>query len=535
MGADLPKPALPSVLLAFLSLLLAVICWKWINTWIVPRFLGTYPPPPGPFPWPVIGNALQLGSLPHISFVSLAKKYGEVFQIKLGSKKVVVLNGEKVIRQALVQKGTDFASRPRFPSFKFVSGGRSLAFGVYNERWKAHRKIAQSTVRAFSTRNPQTKKTLGQHVLNEARELIALFSELGEGGKFFSPGRHLVVTVANVMSAICFGRRYHHGDLEFQSLLSNNDKFSKTIGAGSLVDVMPWLQLFPNPVRNVFRGFQQVNDEFYRFVYSKFLQHRKTAHHGVTRDIMDAFIHILIGNEEMKNGQPGTTLLESEHVPSTVTDIFGASQDTLSTALQWLIFFLIRYTDIQKMMQEEVDRVIGRSRLPCIEDQPNLPYIMAFLYELMRFSSFVPVTIPHATTKDTHLMGYNIPKDTVVFVNQWSVNHDLVKWSSPEEFNPSRFLDDKGFLNKDMASSVMIFSVGKRRCIGEEMSKMQLFLFTSILVHQCEFAANPTCNLNQECDYGLSIRPKPFMISMKLRDGNMSLLDNTILRNQAEK
>ncbi|KAM9316767.1 cytochrome P450 1B1 [Gastrophryne carolinensis] len=489
---------------------------------------------------------MQLGSSPHLAFVAMAKKYGNIFQIKLGSYRVVVLNGDMVIHHALLHKGADFASRPGFPSFRLVSGGRSMAFGVYNDRWRAHRKIAQSTVRAFSTENRDTKRHLGKHVLNETRELISFFSTLGEGGKYFAPKDHLVVAVANVMCAVCFGRRYSHKDLEFQSLLANNDKFSRTVGAGSMVDVMPWLQYFPNPVRTVFHDFQKVNKEFYDFVYNKYIQHHKTAIWGVTRDMMDAFIHILasvdgkivqskdLSKKNQINSHPGRHLLETEHVPATVCDIFGASQDTLSTSLQWLMFFLIRYPDIQKKMQHEVDRVVGRDRIPCIDDQPNLPYIMAFLYELMRFSSFVPVTIPHATTKNTNLMGYNIPKDTVVFVNQWSVNHDSLKWSNPEEFDPNRFLDDRGFLNKDKVSNVMIFSIGKRRCIGEELSKTQLFLFASILAHQCTFIANPTENFNQQCEYGLSIKPKSFTVRMSLRDGNMDLLDNSVLTINSE-
>ncbi|KAM4693202.1 cytochrome P450 1B1 [Discoglossus pictus] len=546
MYEELPTTPLQFLLSFFCALALIHLC-KWLQQWVFPRWYENAHPP-GPFPWPLIGNAMQLGSSPHLSFVDFAKRYGDVFQIKLGSQKVVVLNGDRAIRQALLQKGADFAGRPTFPSFKVVSGGRSLAFGVFDERWRVHRKVAHSTVRAFSTGNAQTKCSMGRHVLTEAKELISLFTRLGEGGKYFYPGRHLVVSVANVMSAVCFGRRYSHDDLEFQSLLSNNDKFSKTVGAGSLVDVMPWLQHFPNPVRTVFSNFQQVNKDFYSFVYNKFVQHRSTVTWGKTRDMMDAFIHILIQNDGngvnshkedrrdgVKNGQQALHLLETDHVPATVTDIFGASQDTLSTALQWLIFFLIRYPNIQVKMQEEVDKVIGRDRLPMVDDQPNLPYIMAFLYELMRFSSFVPVTIPHATTKDTDLLGFHIPKDTVVFVNQWSVNHDPEKWSKPEEFNPSRFLDDKGFLNKDLVSSVMIFSIGKRRCIGEELSKMQLFLFASLLAHQCTFTANPAVKLNLNCDYGLSIKPKPFMVSMTLRDGNMDLLDNAILRMTTEE
>lgn len=193
-----------------------------------------------------------------------------------------------------------------------------------------------------------------------------------------------------------------------------------------------------------------------------------------------------------------------------------------------------RYPKVQAKMQEEVDRIVGRDRLPCAEDQPRLPYIMAFLYESMRFSSFVPVTIPHATTTNTFIMGYLIPKDTVVFINQWSVNHDPAKWSNPEDFDPTRFLDENGFINKDLTSSVMIFSMGKRRCIGEELSKMQLFLFTSILVHQCHFTANPNEDPKMDFIYGLTIKPKPFTLNVTLRD-TMDLLDKAVQRLQAEK
>ncbi|NWS87638.1 CP1B1 protein, partial [Toxostoma redivivum] len=257
----------------------------------------------------------------------------------------------------------------------------------------------------------------------------------------------------------------------------------------------------------------------------KFLQHQRSLRPGAApRDMMDAFIRL-------QREQP---LLQLEHVPATVTDIFGASQDTLSTALQWLLIFLIRYPKVQAKMQEEVDRIVGRDRLPCVEDQPHLPYIMAFLYESMRFSSFVPVTIPHATTTNTFIMGYLIPKDTVIFVNQWSVNHDPAKWSNPEDFDPTRFLDENGFINKDLTSSVMIFSLGKRRCIGEELSKVQLFLFTSILVHQCNFTANPNEDPKMDFTYGLTIKPKPFTLNVTLRD-TMDLLDQAVQRLQAEK
>uniref|UniRef100_A0A8B9J304 Cytochrome P450 family 1 subfamily B member 1 n=1 Tax=Amazona collaria TaxID=241587 RepID=A0A8B9J304_9PSIT len=477
-------PPLQSSLLLLLCLLTAIHLGKLLLQ--QRRRQGQRQAPPGPFPWPLIGNAAQLGSAPHLSFARLASTYGAVFQLRLGRWPVVVLNGESAIRQALVRQGAAFAGRPPFPSFRLVSGGRSLAFGGYSELWKLHRRAAHATVRAFSTGSRGTRHLLERHLLGEVRALVALLVSGSAGGAFFDPSRVLLVAVANVMSALCFGRRYSHGDGEFLRLVGRNEQFGRAVGAGSLVDALPWLQRFPSPVRAAYRAFRDLNRDFYGFVRGKFLQHQRSLRPGAApRDMMDAFIRL-------QREQPR---LQLEHVPATVTDIFGAKN-----CLEVLCMYA--------KMQEEVDRIVGRDRLPCAEDQPHLPYITAFLYESMRFSSFVPVTIPHATTANTFIMGYLIPKDTVIFINQWSVNHDPAKWSNPEDFDPSRFLDENGFINKDLTSSVMIFSLGKRRCIGEELSKVQLFLFTSILVHQCNFIANPNEDPKMDFTYGLTIKPK---------------------------
>ncbi|XP_030628183.1 cytochrome P450 1B1 [Chanos chanos] len=514
MEEDFTQLSSRTILLASLTSLVVIHLWFWLQ-----RYRSCHGPP-GPFPWPIIGNAAQLGSTPHVYFSRMAKKYGSVFQIKLGSRAVVVLNGD-AIKQALIKKGIDFAGRPDFTSFQVISNGNSMAFGNYSEWWKMHRKVAQSTIRSFSTSNIHTKRALENHVVGEIRELVKLFLRRTEEQAYFQPHTYLVVSVANIMSAVCFGNRYSYDDTEFQQVVGRNDQFTKTVGAGSIVDVMPWLQYFPNPIKTLFEHFKELNKEFYQFILSKVVEHRKTIESSIVRDMTDAFIFAL----DQGMSVPPNVSLGKEYVPSIMSDIFGASQDTLSTALQWIILILVRYPEIQKRLQDEVDRVADRSRLPSIEDQPRLPYVMAFIYEVMRFTSFVPVTIPHSTTTDTTIGGYPIPKGTVIFVNQWSMNHDPTKWENPDVFNPLRFLDEDGQLNKDLTSNVLIFSVGKRRCIGEDLSKMQLFLFTSVLMHQCNFTPETTPSMDYM--YGLTLKPNPFKVAVSLRD-DLKLLEEVV-------
>ncbi|NXP53381.1 CP1B1 protein, partial [Heliornis fulica] len=445
--------------------------------------------------------------LPHLALGQMANRYGAVFQLQLGCRRVVVLNGEAAIRRALVSSGTHFAGRPDFPSFELVSGGRSVAFRSCSPSWRARRRLAHAALRARST-----AAEVERHVVAEAGDLIRLFLQHSRGGTYFEPSPLLVVANANVLCALCFGRRYDHADSEFTALLGRNDRFGQTVGAGSMVDVLPWLLHFPNPVRRIFRDFQALNRELHSFVRTKVAQHRQTFDPHTLRDISDVMIAAVERGDRPPEG------LGPEDVEGAMTDIFGAGQDTTSTALSWVLLLLLKHPRLQRDLQAQLDQVVGRSRLPTAEDRPHLPLLEAFIYETLRYSSFVPITIPHATTDDVELEGFHIPKGTVVFINQWSVNNDSSKWPNPQRFDPTRFLDAQQRLDHDQASRVMIFSAGHRRCIGDQLSKLQLFLFTAILLHQCSFHANPAELLTMDFIHGLALRPRPFTVTVRQRD-----------------
>lgn len=61
-------------------------------------------------------------------------------------------------------------------------------------------------------------------------------------------------------------------------------------------------------------------------------------------------------------------------------------------------------------VHEEIDRVIGRHKLPMMEDQPSLPYTTAVIQEVQRYADIVPVSTPSLTSRDTELSNCVIPK-----------------------------------------------------------------------------------------------------------------------------
>ena len=129
--------------------------------------------PPGPWGVPVLGNLLQLGRKPHETLTNYREKYGDVFQITMGSRKTVVLNGLETIRTALIRHAEDFAGRPDFYTFNFIASGKSMGFGDYGPRWKLHRRLAQNALSLFVNSKHNPMETAIQE---EADQLVANLS-----------------------------------------------------------------------------------------------------------------------------------------------------------------------------------------------------------------------------------------------------------------------------------------------------------------------------------------------------------------------
>lgn len=462
---------------------------------------------PGPKPLPIIGNVLEVGRNPYLSLTAMSERYGDVFQIQIGMRPVVVLSGSETVRQALIKQGDEFAGRPDLYSFRFIGDGKSLAFssdqvGV----WRARRKLAYSALRSFSSlegKNPEYSCVLEEHISKEGEYLIKQLNKVMEADGSFDPFRYIVVSVANVICGMCFGRRYDHNDQELVSLVNLSDEFGQVVGSGNPADFIPILQYLPS---TTMKKFLDINARFNTFVQKIVSDHYSTFDKHNIRDITDSLIDHC---EDRKLDENANVQMSDEKIVGIVNDLFGAGFDTISTGLSWSFMYLVTYPEIQERLYQELKNKVGLDRAPVLSDKANLPYLEAFILELFRHSSFLPFTIPHCTSKNTSLNGYFIPKDTCVFINQWQINHDPKLWKDPSSFNPDRFLSADGTeLNKLEGEKVMAFGLGKRRCIGEVIARNEVFLFLAIIIQNLHLEAKPGQLQDMTPEYGLTMKPK---------------------------
>ncbi|KAF6317068.1 cytochrome P450 family 2 subfamily E member 1 [Rhinolophus ferrumequinum] len=145
-------------------------------------------------------------------------------------------------------------------------------------------------------------------------------------------------------------------------------------------------------------------------------------------------------------------------------------------------FLLEALRQTQEKLHEEIDRVIGPSRLPAIKDRLEMPYMDAVVHEIMRFINLVPLNVYHKATRDTVFRGYEIPKGTIIIPTLDSLLYDKQEFPDPEQFKPEHFLNENGKFK--YSDHFKAFSAGKRVCVGEGLARMELFLFlTAMLQH----------------------------------------------------
>ncbi|XP_048108790.1 cytochrome P450 2J6-like isoform X2 [Alosa alosa] len=130
--------------------------------------------PPGPLCWPVIGNTVTIDfKKAHLELCRLAEQYGNIYSLKMSSSWSVVLNGYKMVREALVTQGDTMADRPESALSMEVSNH----LGVVTSNgylWRQQRKFALFTLKYFGV----GKKSLESAILDEFTHLSRDIEEL---------------------------------------------------------------------------------------------------------------------------------------------------------------------------------------------------------------------------------------------------------------------------------------------------------------------------------------------------------------------
>lgn len=222
------------------SLLLVFFLWSILRTHHHRRKM-----PPGPFPFPLIGNAHQMGSDPPYSMEWLRRKYGKIYTLTLPVGTFVIVNGSKAAREALVAKRDDFAGRPgdaaNFP-LRDIFNGKDISFTDFGPSFLFRRKIISSALHVYGEGLQVAEERVGR----EVDELLDWLE--GNDGREIFLNEGIIATMMNIMSEWLFSKRYEFNDPTLKMLFNFNEKLLYVTQQGRFYQAFPFLKYLPTKV-----------------------------------------------------------------------------------------------------------------------------------------------------------------------------------------------------------------------------------------------------------------------------------------------
>ncbi|GAB6026988.1 hypothetical protein CHUAL_013654 [Chamberlinius hualienensis] len=422
--------------------------------WSIERINVIKKLPPGPWGFPLVGYLPWINKAAYKSFMDIGERYGGLFCLNLGNETIVVLNDWRAVKATLIDQPNVFSGRKYFHITEALMQNKSL-LSSDGKPWKIQRKLTIQCLKNIGF----LKKSMESHILHLAQEVT---------------------------------EKSYLRDFDLTLL------------------VFEWLRFIP-PNGFGYKQIMKANDVIIKTLKATINSHLNNWKDGDANDFIDYYI------AEIKRQEVSEEPFTVDNLLGSLWDIFVAGVDTTNTTLLWAFLFLAFERDAQRKAQQELDEVVGRLRMPCVDDFTYLPYTEALIMEVHRKASLVPLSVPHRTIEDAKVLGYVIPKGTTCLQNIYAIHHDPMLWDEPDVFKPERFLDKN---NKVVwPPYFMPFSVGARSCIGRNMAQMELKIIISHLLHKFNFKLplskkKPTL----EADNGLSLQPFPYSLLIELRE-----------------
>lgn len=420
--------------------------------------------PPGPIGFPFIGSPHLFGDDVNHDFDRLSKKYGDIYTLFMGWRPMIIINSHRLIKEAFIKRGEDFANRPVMYGLNQMNLFDELFNHHYTPEWKVHKKFMMRVLRNHGFGSISIEGLFQQNL----DKLYAYFdSTMGQEIDLAQPLANLT---GCTIAAISYGGRYNFNDPELKLLQKLvlgwvDAAFRLGMSISYWIDCVPiWVGklVFPAVMKNL----EDSNGAFQDFLIEKIREHRETLDPSNPRDVMDAYL-IERGDD------PDLTELK---LAGTILMTLPDAVDTASILMNWISLYLALYPEWQKKVQDQIDSVCG-SRRPGFSDRSNLPLVEATIAECGRLSCVVSLSIAHSPTHDTHFEGYAIPEDSYILANIWAAHREKEIFPQGGEFEPWRLINTDGSMIK--TDKITYFSSGRRMCPGEQMVKNETFLYVS--------------------------------------------------------
>ncbi|KAK4285642.1 hypothetical protein QN277_002312 [Acacia crassicarpa] len=454
--------------------------------------------PPGPKKLPLIGNLHQIGSLPHRSFRTLAKKYGPIMHLQLGQLSYIIVTSKELAKEVMKTHDTIFANRPKFfVGDTFLYNSTDLAFSPYGSYWRQIRKIC--TLEVLSIKRVRTFRWAREE------EVFALVKHISENqiGSVVNLSEQLQQLTNTIISRAAFGWKTKN----IEKVLSAFEYVMKNALTFTIPDLYPSLE-FLRVINGMKAEAEKVRKDLDTMLDTIINEHVEKKV-DPTEQVEEDFVDVLLRIQKENDIEIPLTL---DNIKALILDIFIAGTEATVVATEWAMAEMVKNPKILKKAQEEVRRVYGNKGYVDESELHQLTYVAAVIRETLRLHPPGPLLFPRESSEICELNGYKLPAKTKLIVNFWAIARDPEYWNEPEIFRPERFIDSS-IDYRGGNFEYMPFGAGRRICPGLSFATAVLDLVLPSLLYHFDWKL-PNGKKNEELDMS-----EIFLTTLRLKNG----------------
>ncbi|KAJ4001835.1 cytochrome P450 1 [Lentinula boryana] len=409
----------------------------------------SYPPGPKVAAMPILDAWVEYRNWGNI--------YGDL--VYLPEWNTLITNNAEVAIDLLEKRARIYSDRSMTPIMKLCGGENLLSVECYSEKWRRDRRVFQQTFR---------QAAVSQFYPSQYNKVHEFLRNLASAPDSFL--EHIQRLSQGLVFKSLYGLEIGPEDPLAKKAISIVGTFARALLSGGFptYELFPWLIYLPS----WFPGC-----EFKRVA----------AQCGKIVEEVDT-VPFNIAMSNLKDGICTSPIAElAVQKPEDLQEIKAMGtmsfigqgcccvMDQTMSSISSFLLAMCMHPDVQAKAQEEIDRVIGRDRLPTFEDRRSLPYVEAVYREVMRLDPPIPLGFPHVSTEDDFYRGYHIPKGCSVVANIWAINRDPNVYSEPDKFMPERYTNSPmgPFENID---NIYAYGFGRRVCAGRYMADNTVWL-----------------------------------------------------------
>ncbi|KAJ1278238.1 hypothetical protein BS78_04G064000 [Paspalum vaginatum] len=460
--------------------------------------------PPGPWQLPVVGSLHHLVGRPlvHRALADLARRLdAPLMYLRLGEVPVVVATSPDAAREVMRTHDVTFATRPCSPTLRIMmEDGQGLVFAPYGDLWRQLRKL--SILELLSARRVQSFRHVRE---DEVARLVRAVAAATPHGEPVNVSSRIAVLIADSAVRAMIGDRFSRRDEFLVSL----EEGLKLVSGFNLPDLFPsslLVGLLCGTARRARENYRK-NIELMECAIRQHEERRAvTAANGTVHEEEDLVDVLLRIQKEDGLDMPLTMGI----IKAVILDLFSAGSDTSATTLQWAMAELMRYPNVMKKAQAELRENLNGKPKVTEDDLAQMKFLKLIIKETLRLHPAAPLLVPREARESCKILGYDVPKGTMVLVNAWAIGRDPKYWHDAEEFKPERF--ESGTIDfKGMDFEFIPFGSGRRICPGMLFAQSNIELALAALLYHFDWKLTEGLKPNEldmTEDMGITVRKK---------------------------